>query len=73
MNYKFTLLLLLTLSITTTQAQFQSTKYSVSKSDLEINEYSTDSTANALVIFEEGNSYIDNDSFKLITEIKRNR
>ncbi len=71
MNYKFTLLLLLTLSITTTQAQFQSTKYSVSKSDLEINEYSTDSTANALVIFEEGNSYIDNDSFKLITEIKR--
>lgn len=71
MKHKFTILLLLTLTFTTTKAQFQSTSYSVSKSDLEINEYKADSTANALVIYEEGNSYIDKNSFKLITEIKR--
>ena len=71
MKHNYLILLFLTLSITTTQAQFQSTSYSVSRSDLEINEYAVDSTANALVIFEEGNSYIDDKSFKLVTEIKR--
>ncbi len=72
MKYKITaFLFLLTLSISSTYAQFQSSSYAVSKSDLEINEYTSDSTANALVIFEEGNSYIDKNSFKLITEIKR--
>lgn len=71
MKQNITILLLLTFSITTLQAQFQSTSYSVSKSDLEITEYEADSTANALVIYEEGNSYIDKKSFKLVTEIKK--
>jgi hypothetical protein len=38
---------------------------------LEATKYLQDSTANALVIYEYGNSYIDKNSFQLVTKIKR--
>lgn len=50
------------------QDSFNSESYIVTKSDLELNSYSKDSTANALVIYEKGNSYIDKNTFKLIFE-----
>lgn len=73
MKHIFIPLLLLSLNLTSTTsfAQFQSTSFSVSKNDLELNHYEADSTANALVIYEEGNSYIDKETFKLVTKIKR--
>lgn len=52
-------------------AQFNSESFKVTLSDLETNIYEKDSTSNALVIYEEGYSYIDNKTYKLITEVKR--
>ncbi|MBV7270197.1 DUF3857 domain-containing protein [Winogradskyella luteola] len=44
---------------------------SVTKSDLELNHYSKDSTANALVIYDHGNSLVDEDTFWLRFQVKR--
>lgn len=55
----------------TGQSVFNSEGASVTKADLETNYYEKDSTANALVIYEYGNSYIDKNSFKLKTEITK--
>lgn len=43
----------------------------VSKSDLELQYYAKDSTANALVIYDYGNSFVDNQSFWLSVQIKQ--
>lgn len=43
----------------------------VIRSEIETNIYPKDSTANALVIYEVGNSYIEKDNYNLKTEIKR--
>lgn len=53
------------------QSTFRSDDFSVSRNDLEINTYEKDSTANALVIYDYGNSYVDQEDFDLKTEIKR--
>ena len=53
------------------QTAFNSEDLRVIKNDLIINTYEKDSTANALVIYEQGNSYYDNKEYKLKTEIKR--
>lgn len=53
------------------QSNFDTTSLKVTKGDLETNTYPQDSIANALVIYEEGNSFIHKKTFKLITEIKR--
>jgi hypothetical protein len=53
------------------QSNYDSTSFVVSKGDLETNKYPQDSVANALVIYEYGNSYFDKKTFKLITEVKR--
>ncbi|PWI29113.1 hypothetical protein DI383_13255 [Flavobacteriaceae bacterium LYZ1037] len=65
-----TLLLLIALHVNA-QTDFYSTDYSVSRSDLTTQVYTKDSTANALVIYEYGKSYIDDETFKLVSEIKR--
>ena len=53
------------------QSNFNSENNTVTKGDLETNIYEKDSTANAIVLYEFGNSYIDNKTFKLNTEITK--
>lgn len=53
------------------QSIYNFESYNVSKLDITTNTFEKDSTANALVIYEYGNSYIDKKTFKLITEIKQ--
>lgn len=50
---------------------FNQKNLSVTRINLEVNNYEKDSTANALVLYESGNSYIDNTDFNLNTTIKR--
>ncbi|AUC81901.1 DUF3857 domain-containing protein [Lacinutrix sp. Bg11-31] len=57
--------------ISFSQSKFNASGYNVTNSDLTKNTYAKDSTANALVIYEFGNSYFDQDDFRLKTEIKR--
>lgn len=68
-----TLLLLSTFLINNliAQTQFDSSKFEVTSGDLLTNTYEADSTANAIVIYEKGNSYIDEETFNVVTEIKR--
>jgi len=60
----------LTLSIVSF-AQNYNVAFQVSKSDLENNYYEKDSTANALVIYDYGNSYVDKETFWLRVEFKQ--
>lgn len=53
------------------QIHFNTKNDAVTINDLRLNTYSKDTIANALVIYEYGNSYIDEDDFLLKTEIKR--
>lgn len=53
------------------QQGFNSKDLNVTLEDLTINSYVKDSTANALVLYEYGNSYFRRESFFLVTEIKR--
>ncbi|ALJ03771.1 hypothetical protein APS56_00775 [Pseudalgibacter alginicilyticus] len=65
------ILFLLPCIYTYSQSKFNSNSYSVTLADIETNTFDKDSTANALVIYEEGNSYVDQSDYKLHTEIKR--
>ena len=69
MNFKF-FLLALTFSLFSF-AQNYNTAMLVSKSDLENNYYQKDSTANALVIYDYGNSFIDANTFWLRVQVKQ--
>lgn len=62
---------LLFTSLSFAQSSFNSDSFIVGRNDIETTTFETDSTANALVIYEYGNSYIDKDSYTLKTEIKR--
>lgn len=66
-----TLVLILFTVISFSQVKFNVSGYNVTSNDLKINTYSKDSTANALVIYEYGNSYFDQDDFRLKTEVRR--
>ncbi|MDG4717254.1 DUF3857 domain-containing protein [Winogradskyella marincola] len=52
-------------------AQNYNVDMNVSKSDLELNSYKRDSTANALVIYDYGNTFIDRETFWLKSQIKQ--
>ena len=65
------LLIALCLSLFTSYAQFDSSTFEVILSDLETNSYEKDTISKALVIYEHGYSYIDKNSYKLITKVKR--
>ncbi len=65
------LFLLIALFSNSQEAHFNSKSYDVTLNDLKLNTYTKDTIANALVIYEYGNSYIDNDDYELKTEIKR--
>jgi hypothetical protein len=63
-------LLLATLNVKA-QSNFNSENNTVTKGDLETIIYEMDSTANAIVLYELGNSYVDKKSFRLKTEITK--
>ncbi|PNW26243.1 transglutaminase domain-containing protein [Formosa algae] len=64
--------LLLFLSTLSLFAQaYNSKEFAISPNDLNINHYTKDSTANALVIYEYGKSYIDDNDFLLKTEYQK--
>lgn len=58
-------------SVLLSQNSFNNQDLTVTRNDLLTNTFPQDSTANALVIYEYGNSYVDDRSFNLITEVKR--
>lgn len=53
------------------QSSFNSNDFSVTFNDLDTNFFEKDSTANAIVLYEYGNSYIEDRTFSLISEVKR--
>lgn len=63
----FTLLLLSNVFLFS-QSSFNSESYRVSLGDIETNTFEKDSTARALVIYEQGNSYVDQGDYNLKTE-----
>ncbi|XMO86507.1 DUF3857 domain-containing protein [Algibacter sp. AS12] len=68
---KFTLLFILLISFTClAQENYNSESYNVTLGDITSNTFLKDSTANAIVIFEHGNSYVDKNDFDLRTEKK---
>lgn len=68
---QITLMLMLILSIKGfSQENYNSEAYRVTLSDIEAKTFAKDSTANALVIYEEGKTYVDKNDFDLKTEEK---
>lgn len=64
----FALIVLLSL-FTYSQSGFNSESYQVTLGDIETNTFEKDSTANALVIYEAGNSHVDRGDYDLRTEV----
>lgn len=52
------------------QENYNSESFTVTLGDIESKTFSKDSTANAMVIYERGNSYVDNDDYDLRTHEK---
>ncbi|WP_370003256.1 DUF3857 domain-containing protein [Winogradskyella sp.] len=69
MKLTFTLFTLIISSICL--AQNYNVAMQVSKSDLELTSYAKDSTANALVIYDHGNSFVDEETFWLRVQVKQ--
>lgn len=65
------LILLIISTKALSQNQFNSQDFNVTRNDLSTNTFEKDTTANALIIYEYGKSYIDKKTFKLITEVKQ--
>lgn len=67
----FTLILFLGISIQGfSQEEYNSESYRVTLGDIESSTFAKDSTANAIVIYEEGKSYVDKNDYDLRTEEK---
>ncbi|MEL0456768.1 DUF3857 domain-containing protein [Flavobacteriaceae bacterium SZ-1-7] len=66
----FTVVLFLTFSILTFSQPSEEPIFRVSLSDLKMTSYPKDSTANAIVLYEFGNSFVDENDYKLHTEEK---
>ncbi|WP_299335573.1 DUF3857 domain-containing protein [uncultured Psychroserpens sp.] len=64
--------LILLLLVTNTYAQTDNfaLTFEVTRPDIELNHYAKDSTANAVLIYEKGHSFVDNNSFNLNTKVK---
>ncbi len=65
-----TIIFLFISSFVFSQTDYNTSKYRVTLSDLEMKTYEKDSTANALVLYEYGNSYVDKNDYDLRTEEK---
>ncbi|WP_242205455.1 DUF3857 domain-containing protein [Aestuariivivens insulae] len=71
MQKKAPLLLLIFFSIACFgQSNYNPESYRVTLGDIESKTYEKDSTATALVIYEAGNSYVDQSNYRLNTEVK---
>ncbi|WP_044398624.1 DUF3857 domain-containing protein [Lacinutrix sp. Hel_I_90] len=70
MKRYFALITLFLTYISFSQDTFNSETYTVTKGDLETTHFEKDSTANALVLYEYGESHIDGDRFDLIFKKK---
>ncbi|NMH88652.1 DUF3857 domain-containing protein [Flavivirga algicola] len=70
---KQTLLFFLLISNLTlfSQSNFNSESYRVTLADIETNTFKKDSTANAIIIYKYGNSFVDRADYDLITEVKQ--
>lgn len=64
-------LLLLTSTLTYSQETYNSESFRVTLEDIQARTFKKDSTANALVIYEQGNSFVDRNKYDLRTEVKR--
>lgn len=71
MRFNFTALFLLFFFISSAQTFFNSENLNVTKGDIKTNIYKRDSTANALVLYEHGNSFIEDKYFELVFEKKK--
>jgi len=71
MKIKLSLLLVMVSFIVQSQTKFNSEGIEVTRADIEQNIFSKDTTANALVIYEVGKSFVNQKNFRLQTEIKR--
>ena len=72
MKHLTNLLLVLLISFTSNaQSYFNPDDTTVTRGDLETNVYLQDTTANAVVLYEFGNSFVDKNTFKLKTKIKK--
>ncbi|TGV00830.1 DUF3857 domain-containing protein [Flavivirga rizhaonensis] len=72
MNQTIFLSFLLLSSLTLfSQSNFHSNSYRVTLGDLKTNTFEKDSTANALIIYKYGNSFVDRSDYDLRTEIKQ--
>lgn len=65
------LFILNTLLLTSQEERYNSKSLDVTINDVQTKTFVKDSSANAFVIYEQGNSYVDNDEYDLHTEIKR--
>ncbi|WP_298903925.1 DUF3857 domain-containing protein [uncultured Psychroserpens sp.] len=71
MRYITVLLLLLGVTSAHSQSKFNSDSFDVTKEDLELNVFEKDSTANALVIYEVGESDVNSRTLNIETEVKK--
>jgi len=67
----FRILFLFFITSSFAQKKYNSLEYRVSEGDLVNTSYENDSTANALVIFEHGKSYVTQRDYNVITEYKK--
>lgn len=65
------LITLLITALSFSQTSFNSDSFVVSRNDISTHTFNTDSTANALIIYEQGNSFFDKGNYALKTEIRR--
>ncbi|GAA3628856.1 DUF3857 domain-containing protein [Flavivirga jejuensis] len=63
--------LLLTNLILFSQSNFNSESYKITLEDLETNTFKKDSTANAIIVYKYGNSFVDRSDYDLRTEVKQ--
>ncbi|WP_308992034.1 transglutaminase domain-containing protein [Mariniflexile litorale] len=70
MKKNLTFLLILYSLLSFSQENYNSESYIVTLDDIKSSTFVKDSTANALVIYEDGNSYVDKEEFNLRTEIR---
>nr|WP_321230453.1 DUF3857 domain-containing protein [uncultured Psychroserpens sp.] len=67
----FAIFICLAFTTLNAQSDYYSEGFEVTKQDIELNVYDKDSTANALIIYEKGKSYVDRETFLLNSEIKK--
>ncbi|MEP1489383.1 MAG: DUF3857 domain-containing protein [Algibacter sp.] len=71
MKHIFLFIVLLISTLTYSQEIYNSESFRVTLEDIQARTFKKDSTANALVLYEQGNSFVDKNDYDLRTEVKR--